>query len=143
MHTATSSNARTVEGVTFTKTSSYQNLEALTHDIVNDVYTGLQNYLAGDKLAAFRFIQIHALEKLMQFIERTTDCSSFVTNDSGSAFSFASRYPDYAPWLRSMMLGPDETPHAAESILAFMHDNWPLSGIEENAARQLLLQTQK
>jgi hypothetical protein len=118
-------------------------LESLAHDIIADVSQGLNDFLAGDKLSAFRFVQIHALEKLMQFIERTTDCSSFVTNESGSAFSFASRYPDYAPWLRSMMLGPDETPHAAASILAFMHDNWPLDYSDENSARELLMQAQR
>ncbi len=132
--------ASSSEWMTFTKTSTHQNLESLTHDILEDVRAGLNDFLAGDKLSAFRFVQIHAVEKLMQFIERTTDSCAFITNDSGSAFSFASRYPDYAPWLRSMMLGPDETPHAAESILAFLHDNWPLAVEDELSARALLQQ---
>jgi hypothetical protein len=75
----------------------------------------------------------------MQFIERTTDSCAYISSDSAS-FSFASRYPDYAPWLRSMMLGPDETPHAAESIVAFLHDNWPLNPEEERSAKLLLQQ---
>lgn len=103
------------------------NLEWVVGEVLSHLHVGLRRYLRGEKLSAFRMVQVSAMERVLELIERRIDPVAQISRD---AFwidrRFERRYPDFAPLFNGMLSGYANTPHAAECILHFLDEHWPV-----------------
>jgi hypothetical protein len=99
--------------------------EALTN-----LYTGLCRYRRGEKLAAMRLIELHAVDRLLELAERIDPAAS---SESSPRDPFAlerryeQRHPGIAQTLPSFAQGYERAPESARAILEFLAGNFDVN----------------
>lgn len=106
-------------------------------------YIGINRYLRGEKLSAFRFVQIYAVDRVMElakYLEKDT-------LDSFDPFSnerrFEKRFPQTAKILPDLMTGYENTPDAVLAILNFLDENFDVNEPLKNLIKNLVFSSKK
>jgi hypothetical protein len=90
----------------------------LAGEALSNLLVGLQRYRRGERLAAMRLVQVHALDRVLELIDQQAAPAPGVTRDPFNADRrFEARHPAEAAALRSWAPGLDATPQAALALL--------------------------
>lgn len=89
--------------------------EALTY-----LYVGLCRYRRGEKLAAFRLVQVAVLDRIMELAALLEQPASALRDAFSPERRFEQRFPNTAAALAPLMPGYDATPQAALAIVEYL-----------------------
>lgn len=109
----------------------------LLGEALTNLYVGLGRDRRGEKLTASRFIQVYALDRLLDWIDQ----SSAAANAPRDAFDihrrFEQRFPDFAQSLPAMLQGYERNRQSALAILAFLEEHCQVPPAMAAAIRML------
>lgn len=105
------------------------NIEWAVGEALSHVHVGMSRYLRGEKLSAFRMVQVEAMQHVLELIERSVDVAFGSRDPFAIERRFETRFPDFAPLLNGMMMGYTDTPLAAEHIVRFIEERWPVPDV--------------
>lgn len=101
--------------------------EALTN-----LYIGLGRYHRGEKLAAMRLIQVHAVDQVMRLAPYIEPDRPALRDPFADERRFEQRLPGVAAHLPDFTLGYERSPESARAILSFLSEHFEVNtAIEE------------
>lgn len=89
--------------------------EALTN-----LYVGMCRFCRGEKLAAMRLVQQHAVDRILEMTESQGTKSTASQDPFSLERRIEQRHPEIAAWLPQFIPGYDHTPEAALAILEYL-----------------------
>lgn len=95
--------------------------EALTN-----LYVGLLRLHRGERLSAMRFIQVYAVNNLLELSAEIERPLPAPRDRYAPERRYEQRFPTIAPHLSSFMQGYDRSAASARSILGFLEDHFPV-----------------
>lgn len=107
-------------------------------EALSNLLVGLQRWQRGERLAAMRMVQVYALDRLLELIDRLEPGLPGVRRDPFNAERrFEFRHPDRVELIRRCTPGLDGTPQAALAILDALAALQPLPEAPLRAIRAL------
>lgn len=101
--------------------------EWLLGEALTNLYVGLGRYHRGEKLSAARFIQGHAVDRLLELATEIEPMQIQYTDPFDKGRRFEQRFPQSARHLAQWLPGYDDSPAAARSILAFLDEHFTVN----------------
>jgi lincosamide nucleotidyltransferase len=95
-------------------------IEWLVNEALTNLYIGLGRFQRGEKLSAARFIQGHALDRLLELAPLIEKPRTAQADPFDRARRFEQSFPGTAVHLPQFMPGYENSPAAAQAILAFL-----------------------
>lgn len=96
----------------------------LVGEALSNLIVGLQRLARGERLAAMRLIQVHAVDRMLQLVERSTPGAA------RDPFSLERRVEQRHPGLRTVLAGAisgyEECPAAALAVLDWLQECHPV-----------------
>jgi lincosamide nucleotidyltransferase len=101
--------------------------EWLVNEALTNLYIGLGRFLRGEKLSAARFIQGHALDRLLELAPLIEEPETVQADPFDPARRFERSFPQTAVHLPQLMPGYEDSPAAARAILAFLDTHFAVN----------------
>lgn len=90
----------------------------LVGEALSNLLVGMLRYRRGERLAAMRMVQVYALDRVMEWIDRHEPAAEGVSRDPFNADRrFEARHPQHRASLQRWAPGIDGTPQAALALL--------------------------
>jgi len=106
--------------------------EALTN-----LYVGLERWQRGEKLSAARFIQGHAVDRVLELVELVEPAQLGQPDPFMRERRFEIRFPSVTRRLPEFVQGYDRSPQSALAILDFLERHFPVNPAIAQAIRNL------
>ncbi len=113
-------------------------IDWLTGEVLTNLYVGLLRHRRGERLAAFRMIQMDAVERLTDLCAVLGQASPAGGDPFLSARRFETRFPDVANELPGFMPGYDDNVAAARAILRFIDSRVAVGNVMRTQLSRLL-----
>lgn len=99
----------------------HQSMDYAVNEILTNLYVGCSRYHRGEKLAAFRLIQVHAIDRLLAMIDEIE--APKTNNEDAFALErrIEQRHPGLVEFLSQSMQGYDKSIACAKFILSYLH----------------------
>lgn len=111
----------------------------LLGELLTNLYVGLSRYHRGEKSSAFRFVQVHALDRLISLLDLRTPTRLNVFKDNFCIDRrVEQRHSQYETLLLQCMAGAHNTLKSARAMLDFVVQNYQVNQVLENEIRGLL-----
>ncbi len=110
--------------------------EWLLNEALTNLYIGLGRYHRGEKLSAARFIQGHAVDRLLDLAALIETSESGQPDPFDAARRFERSFPETAVHLPHFIPGYENSPAAAGAILAFLDSRFNLNRAIKAAIRE-------
>ena len=101
--------------------------EWLVNETLSNLYIGLGRFQRGEKLSAARFVQGHAVDRILDLAPRIEQAQSGLPDPFDPARRFESSFPQTAEHLPYFTPGYEDTPAAARAILAFLGTHFDIN----------------
>lgn len=111
--------------------------EWLLGEAMTNLYIGLCREKRGEKLSAARFIQVYAVDRLLELAETILPASNARRDPFGNERRFEQRFPGLAPELEKWMQGYAGNRDSARAILAFLEKHFEPNRAMAEAIRGL------
>ena len=102
-------------------------LEWLLGEALTNLYVGLGRYWRGEKLAAMRLIQVHAVDKILNLAPYIEPDQPTQRDPFADERRFERRFPGVAQHLQDFVQGYARTPESAQAILAFLDAHFEIN----------------
>jgi len=99
----------------------------LVDEALTNLYIGLARWQRGERLSAARFIQGHAVDRVLELAARLEPPQSGQADPFAPERRFEQRQPQTAVHLPAFMPGYEHSPQAARAILAFLEQHFALN----------------
>jgi lincosamide nucleotidyltransferase len=100
-------------------------VDYLLGELLTNLYVGLCRYRRGEKLSAMRFIQVYALDRLVNLLDLQLSAKQLARRDSFCIDRRAEqRHPSHAALFEQCLLGSDKLPEVAARLLAFVDQHY-------------------
>lgn len=109
----------------------------LLGEALTNLYVGLCRYQRGEKLAAARLIQVHAVDRVLELTELVEQETSVVRDGFANERRFEVRFPKAARDLPTFMQGYENSRSSALAILGFLENHFPVNTVLAQAIRKL------
>ena len=109
----------------------------LLGEALTNLYVGLGRFRRGEKLSAFRFIQQHAVDRVLDLMARE-DGDRQGGDPLDRPRRFERNHVDLAAELPSLMQGYERSPESAAAMLAFLDARYELDPVMKGAIVGLL-----
>lgn len=96
--------------------------EALTN-----LYVGLNRFLRGERLSAMRFIQVYAIDRVLELHQTLVPASSTSRDIFAPERRLEQRHPDIVELLPTFAQGYERSPQSAQAILAYLADHFDVN----------------
>lgn len=113
-------------------------VEWLLGEALSNLYVGIGRFRRGEKMSAMRFVQGHALERLMDLIELVEVEMPIERDPFSQDRRLEQRFPNLAERLPRLAQGYERTPQSAVEILFFLEDHFPVNPLMAREIRRLL-----
>jgi hypothetical protein len=114
----------------------------LLGEALTNLYVGLQRALRGEYLSGWKFIQVYALERLLE-LASLRESAVDVTGDPFSIERrFEKRFPQLAQKLPKFLPGYANSGPAAEAILSYLESHWEVNPVMASRVRALCARLQ-
>lgn len=114
-----------------------RSMEWLVNEALTNLYVGLNRYQRGEKLSAMRFIQVYALDRMLELSD-TVEAEISAFRDVFSAERrVEQRYPQLARSLPEFTQGYERSRESAKAILAFLESHFEVDGTMKQAILDL------
>ncbi len=101
--------------------------EWLVNEALTNLYIGLGRYQRGERLSAARFIQGHALDRILELAPLIEEAGGGERDPFDATRRFEGAFPQMAKRLALFMPGYEESPAAARAMLAFLGEQFDLN----------------
>lgn len=102
-------------------------------EALGNLYVGLGRYYRGEKLSAMRFVQVYAVDQILNLVQ-LIETEQAATRDLFSHERRVEvRFPVTAGELANLMQGYERTPESAQAILAFLDKHFVVDGMIKQA----------
>jgi lincosamide nucleotidyltransferase B/F len=95
------------------------------NEALTNLYVGLGRYARGERLSAARFIQGHAIDRILSVLHLLEPEVVYYPDPFGNERRLEKRYPGFAEKLGGMLQGYDRVPESALCILEFIEAVYP------------------
>jgi hypothetical protein len=112
--------------------------EWLLGEALTNLYIGLSRFRRGEKLSAARFIQQYAVDRLLEMADNLEEIRPGIADPFSPERRIEQRLPQLAGRLPEFVPGYENSPQAAEAILAYLEANFPVDSAMASAIRRLL-----
>ena len=112
--------------------TSYLLGEALTN-----LYVGLLREQRGERLSALRFIQGHAVDRIVELAARLQEATNAHADPFNADRRFEQRYPNMAQILPALLQGYNKNRESALAALTFLDEHFAINAGMKTAVRQL------
>lgn len=102
-------------------------LDWLLGEALTNLYVGMGRFRRGEKLAAFRLVQVHAVEQVLRLAPYIAPDHPDQRDPFADERRFEQRFPTIAPQLPAFMQGSERTPESAQAILAFLGTHFEIN----------------
>ena len=103
------------------KINQTTDVDYLANECLTNLLIGVSRFRRGEKLAAFKMVQVYALENLLKIIKIKSQSSLRVTNDVFAVERrFEHNYPKEIKKISKMIKGYDQTLESAHDILKLL-----------------------
>ncbi|SEU09814.1 hypothetical protein [Paenibacillus sp. NFR01] len=107
-----------------------QKQDSLDHPLgeaLTNLYVGLGRYAREERLSAVRFIQGHAIDRILSVLHLLEPEVDYYPDPFGNERRLEKRFPGFAAKLGDMIQGYDRVPESALCILAFLEEVYPVN----------------
>jgi hypothetical protein len=111
-------------------------VEWLVGEALTNLLVGLARFRRGEKLSAMRFIQVFAVDRLVELSVHLAPAASTQADLFSAERRYERRYPGLATHLPAFLPGYEHSPAAARAILAFLAAHFDVNP----AIRQAILE---
>jgi hypothetical protein len=101
--------------------------EWLVNEALTNLYIGLGRFRRGEKLSAARFIQGHAVDRVLELAPFLEETQTGQPDPFDAARRFERSFPETAVHLPQFMPGYEESPAAARAILTFLEARFEIN----------------
>lgn len=112
--------------------------EWLLGEALTNLYVGLGRFRRGEKLSAARFIQGHAVDRVVELAARIESAQSGLADPFDGGRRFEQRFGETAVHLPHFIPGYDHSPAAAQIILEFLDNHFPINPAMKQAIQILI-----
>jgi lincosamide nucleotidyltransferase len=109
-----------------TPTREAQPVEWLVGEALSNLYIGLCRYRRGEKLSAFRFVQVFAVDRLLELASILGPEKPVYPDPFANERRFEKRFPGFSKELPGFMLGYERTQESALNILGFIDEHFKI-----------------
>ncbi len=95
-------------------------VEWLVGETLTNLYVGMSRFRRGERLTAMRFIQVYALDRVVELAERVEIARPFKADLFARERRLEQRYPHLAGELPALAQGYEHTPQSALAILDWL-----------------------
>ena len=113
-------------------------IEWLIGEIMSNLYVGLGRYWRGEKLTAARFIQGHAVDRILQLAPFIEEPQTTYKDPFDPDRRLEHNYPALADELPAFIPGYNKSPQAAQAILIFLERQFSINQPMKDAIMRLL-----
>ncbi|MBK9052061.1 MAG: hypothetical protein IPL78_14480 [Chloroflexi bacterium] len=106
---------------------STHSVEWLVGELLTNLYVGMGRYRRGEKLSAFQFVQVYALGRLVDLAGQIEMAQPGHADIFVGERRFEQRFPELAQHLPQFGPGYEGTPAAANAILRFLDQHFPIN----------------
>jgi hypothetical protein len=104
-----------------------RSVEWLAGEILTNLYVGLCRLRRGERLAAMRLIQGHAIERLVELSPHLERPSPAAHDRFAPERRYEMRFPEIAKTLPQLVQGYDRTAESARAMLGFLEQHVPVN----------------
>lgn len=109
----------------------------IANEALSNLYVGLLRWHRGERLAAMRMVQVFAVDRLLDLIERTPGAPGVSTDPFNLDRRAEARHPEWADALARCTRGVDHTPESALAVLDALATFTPLADAMTTRIRAL------
>ena len=114
-------------------------VDYLLGELLTNLYVGLCRYRRGEKLSAMRFIQVYALDRLVNLLDLQLPPMQLARRDSFCIDRRAEqRHPHHTALFEKCLLSSDKLPEVAATLLAFADQHYSVNSALKQQIEALL-----
>jgi len=99
----------------------------LIGEVLSNLYIGLCRYKRGEKLSAYRYVQVFAVDRILELANRLEKEQSSFPDPFAGERRFEERFPGVAKVLPQLMLGYEATQESARNILNLLDEHFEIN----------------
>jgi hypothetical protein len=107
--------------------TQYHSTEWLVGEVLTNLYVGLSRDKRGEQLAAMRFIQGHAVDRLLELSERIEESKGVDRDPFSIERRFEERFPTMAKHLPELLGGYNSNRQSALATLSYLDHHFELN----------------
>lgn len=116
-----------VTGKTPLPTIRASSIDHAVGEALTNLYVGLGRYLRGEKLPAFKFIQVYPIDGLLSVMHLLEEETTYFPDAFGNERRMERRFPQFAKTIGGILQGYDKTPESALQLLEFLESIYPVN----------------
>ncbi len=109
------------------RTPGKPSLEHALGEALTNLYVGMGRYRRGEKLAAMRLIQVHAVDQVLRLAPYIEPDHPALRDPFADERRFEARFPGIAARLPNFTQGYTRSPESARAILAFLGEHFSVN----------------
>ena len=102
-------------------------LEELLGEALGNLYVGLGRFHRGEKLTAMRFVQVYAVDRLLEMAHLLETEQPYWPDVFGNERRFEKRFPGIAGALPKLLQGYERTPESAQAMLELLDAHFEIN----------------
>jgi len=114
-----------------------RSVEWLIGEALTNLYIGLNRHHRGEKLSAMRFIQVYAVDRVLELTEQTEDRAAAARDIFSPERRVEQRHPQFAQYLPEFVLGYERSRESAKAILSFLESHFEVDSTMKQAILDL------
>jgi lincosamide nucleotidyltransferase B/F len=117
-----------------------EDVEYLLGELLTNLYVGMSRYRRGEKLSAIRFIQVYAIDRLVNLLDLQLSTTQLAYRDAFCIDRRAEqRHPSHTALFEKCLLGSDNLPEVAATLLAFTAQHYAINAALKRQIENLIL----
>lgn len=109
------------------KQSSKHNKDWLLGEALTNLYIGLKREKRGETLSASRFIQVYAVDRVLELVEHIQSANPAHRDPFANERRFEQRFPDFTSQISTWMQGYGKNRESALAILSFLEGHFEVN----------------
>lgn len=130
-------NESIVKPITQAPSLRAETLEREVNEALTNLYVGLGRFARGERLSASRFVEGHAIDRLLSVMHLLETEVEGYPDIFGNDRRFEARFPQFARSLGSMLQGYNKVPESAIQILNYLEQIYPVNERMASEIRKL------
>ena len=114
-----------------------QSRDWMLGEALTNLYVGMQRDRRGEKLSAMRFIQVYAVDRLLELVEYIEEGNDVYRDPFVNERRFEQRFPGLAPDLYTWLQGYEKNRESALAILDFLERHFEVNQFIAKSIRDL------
>ena len=111
--------------------------EWLMGEALTNLYVGLNRHHRGEKLSAMRFIQVYAVDRVLELTDQIEAEAAASRDIFSPERRVEQRHPQLARYLPEFVLGYERSRESAKAILTFLENHFEVDSTMKQAIRDL------